>query len=188
MINSQKRDKVWKNEILNLAQKIIFHKSQENYFKKGKPNTFDLIPEHKSLFYQKNKKGLPIGNYSSQFFANLYLNELDQFIKRNLKQRFYIRYVDDFVIFGKDKLALEELVGKINKFLKISLNLELNYAKIKLEKADKGLDFSGYFIKSRYLLIRKRVLNNFCEKVSAEKNEKQKIKSINAYWGCFNLV
>jgi hypothetical protein len=188
MINSQKRDQIWKNEILNLAQKIIFHKPQENYFKKGKANTFDLIPKHKSLFHQKSKKGLPIGNYSSQFFANLYLNELDQFIKKHLKQRFYLRYVDDFIILGKDKLFLQNLIEKVNEFLKNNLSLELNYAKIKLEKVNRGLDFLGYFIKPCCPLIRKKVLNNFYDKVCFEENKKQAMKSINAYWGHFRFV
>jgi RNA-directed DNA polymerase len=82
----------------------IYRAYTDNYIIKGSPSLFDLIPPRKSLFDSPEGKGLPIGNYSSQFFANLYLNELDQFIKRELKCRNYVRYVDDFILLNKNKI------------------------------------------------------------------------------------
>ena len=68
-------------EILWLAKVIIFHNPTRNYYRKCQPSLFDLIPDHKSLFKVSPDQGLPIGNLTSQFFANVYLNELDQFVK-----------------------------------------------------------------------------------------------------------
>lgn len=106
LISNKKKSIRWKQDILWLANLIIYHKPTENYVIKGEKSLFSLIPNHKSLFYAENKKGLPIGNHSSQFLANLYLNELDQFIKRELKTRGYIRYVDDFILLSQSKEQL----------------------------------------------------------------------------------
>ena len=65
---------------------------------KGNPRLVDRLPAHKTLFRASPGKGLPIGNLNSQFFANVYLNALDQFVKHELKCRWYLRYCDDFVL------------------------------------------------------------------------------------------
>jgi len=101
-------------------------------------------------------KGMPLGNLTSQFFANIYLNELDQFVKHTLKARHYIRYVDDFVIFHKNRAVLQECQEKINLFLKRNLLLELHPQKSKIKPLAKGLDFVGYRIFYHYTLLRKR--------------------------------
>ena len=76
--------------------------------RKGRAATFALVPPRKSLLRAPPGKGLPIGNHTSQFFANVYLNELDQYAKRALKCRAYIRYVDDVLLFADDKRWLHE--------------------------------------------------------------------------------
>ena len=79
-----------------------------------------------------NRKGMPLGNLTSQFFANVYLNELDQFVKHKLKTKYYIRYVDDFVILHSSKEQLENWKKEIEIFLNEKLKLELHPDKSKI--------------------------------------------------------
>jgi hypothetical protein len=87
--------------------------------------------------------GMPIGNLTSQMFANLYLNELDQYAKHALKARHYIRYMDDVVILHQDKKHLWWLKDEIGAFLEDHLHLVLNN-KTTVRSADQGVDFCGY--------------------------------------------
>lgn len=194
LISKQNKFYRWKKDILWLAKIIIFHKPAENYITKGNLSLFRLIPPRKSLFYSGPAKGLPIDNYSSQFFANLYLNELDQFIKRKVKCRFYIRYVDDLVLLDKSREKLKHLRDKINLFLKENLDLELNLNKTKLQSIDKGIDFLGYFVKPHYTLVRQKVvkrLKNKLYQLNKIPDSKLKIPNskvlamINSYYGHF---
>jgi len=105
--------------------------------------------------FEKNK-GMPLGNLTSQFFANVYLNELDKFVKHELKVKHYIRYVDDFVILYESKEQLQIWKDKIEKFLKEKLHLELHPNKSKIVSLSKGVDFVGFRIFYHYKLIRKR--------------------------------
>jgi len=165
MILKQNKSYQWKEDILWLAKIIIFHKPTKNYVIKGNPALFKLIPARKSLFESPEDKGLPIGNYSSQFFANLYLNELDQFIKRGLKCRYYVRYVDDLILLNESREKLKYLRDKINLFLKENLDLELNLNKTKLQSINKGISFLGYFIKPDYTLVRQKVVKRLKDKL-----------------------
>jgi retron-type reverse transcriptase len=99
-------------------------------------------------------KGMPIGNLTSQFFANLYLNELDHFVKHELKARFYIRYVDDFVLLDESSEKLERYKFKIAEFLK-TLELELHPEKSKIYPLHKGTRFLGFRIFHHHKLLRK---------------------------------
>lgn len=90
------------------------------------------------------EKGLPLGNLTSQIFANVYMNELDQYVKRVLKARHYIRYADDFVVLSRDKSWLEELVPRIGGFLSERLMLELHPDKISIKTLASGIDFLGW--------------------------------------------
>ncbi|OGZ79527.1 MAG: hypothetical protein A2358_03640 [Candidatus Staskawiczbacteria bacterium RIFOXYB1_FULL_37_44] len=166
MILKQKKTNHWKNDMLWLAKNIIFHKPTENYIIKSPPSLFDLIPKRKSLFGAKENKGLPIGNYSSQFFANLYLNELDQFVKRNLECEYYVRYVDDFIVLNKNRSAFINFENKINNFLQKELDLELNFKKTKFCPISKGIEFLGYFIKPGYVLVKQSVVKRFKNKLN----------------------
>lgn len=93
-------------EILWLAKTVIYHDCTQYPTKKGQLSLFSQVPPQKSLFNIPKGQGLPIGNLTSQFFANLYLNELDQFVKHKLKCRYYIRYVDDFIILEESRKRL----------------------------------------------------------------------------------
>ena len=106
--------------ILWLLEKVIFNNPSKNPVFKGQMSLFDQIHPEKSLFGTQNKKGLAIGNYTSQFFANVYLNELDQFAKHELKCQYYIRYVDDMVLLSTDKSKLETWEKRFKYFYKKS--------------------------------------------------------------------
>ena len=104
---------------------------------------------------------MPLGNLTSQFFANVYLNELDQFVKHELKVKYYIRYVDDFVILHYDKNILIGYKKRINKFLLEKLKLELHPDKSNILILDKGIGFLGFRIFFYHKLIKKKNLNYF---------------------------
>ena len=96
--------------------------------------------------YKGGMRGLPLGNVTSQLFANIYLNELDQFIKHKLKIKLYLRYCDDFVILAEDEKCFSDLVFRISKFLKNRLKLNLHPDKIIIRKYRQGVDFLGYVV------------------------------------------
>ncbi len=105
--------------------------------------------------------GMPLGNLTSQFFANVYLNDLDYFVKHNLGARFYIRYVDDFVILHKSKKQLELWKEEIEIFLKNKLKIELHPDKSKIIPLSKGIDFLGFKIFYYFKTARKRNVKSF---------------------------
>ena len=108
---------------------------------------------------------MPLGNLTSQFFANVYLNELDYFVKHQLKSKYYIRYVDDFVILHHSKSQLEEWKSEIDKFLREKLRLELHPDKSKIIPLSKGIDFVGFRNFYHFRLLRKRNIKNMEMKV-----------------------
>ena len=115
-----------------------------------------LIKQILSNFNSEVKgKGMPLGNLTSQFFANVYLNELDYFVKHKLKIKYYIRYVDDFVIFNSNKEILEKNKEKINLFLKNELKLELHPDKSKIIYLGRGVSFVGFRIFYYYKLLKR---------------------------------
>jgi len=111
-------------------------------------------------------KGMPLGNMTSQFFANLYLDDLDQFIKRKLRIKFYIRYVDDFVILHKSKEQLEIWKKEIEIFLNEKMNLELHPDKSKISSLSQGIDFLGFKIFYYFKILKKRNLKKILSKIS----------------------
>ena len=156
-INRDKKIWYWR-----LAKKIIMQNVIEPMpYLSGDKTLLKQIPKHKSLFNISNNKGLPIGSLSSQFFSNLYLNELDQFVKHKLKIRNYVRYVDDFVILGNTAQELNKYKDEIDKFLFDKLRLKLHPKKVVLNKIDKGINFLGYIIFKDYTLVRNRVVKSF---------------------------
>lgn len=101
---------------------------------------------------------MPIGNLTSQFFANVYLNQLDQFIKHKLKAKYYLRYVDDFIILGVSIEELKLYRKKIDEFLADNLLIRLHPIKQKIMPVKNGIDFVGYVIRAEYVLMRRRVV------------------------------
>ncbi len=194
-------------KILWLSNKIIYHNYTKNYIFQGDKSNLELLPPHKTLFKIPKSKGLPIGNLTSQFFANIYMNEFDNWIKRKLKVKYYIRYVDDFVLFAKSLdttasassyidgakksttcprksldttasassvIKLQEYKREIEIYLS-TLGLELRRDS-KLQRFNQGLDFLGYVIRPNYILVRKRVVNNYKVKKARYLNEYERQK------------
>lgn len=100
-------------------------------------------------------KGMPLGNWTSQFFANVYLNELDQFVKHTLKAKYYVRYVDDFVILHHSKKTVQQYGLKIKEFLE-TLHLELHPNKCKITSLSRGMSVLGFRFFYHYTLVRER--------------------------------
>jgi len=146
-------------KVLWLARQVIFHDCTKNFVLKGKRGLLKKIPPHKTLFGTENKRGLPIGNLASQFFSNVYLNELDQFVKHRLKSRYYIRYSDDFVLLHEEKERLLEWKEEIKEFLQSRLRLLLNERRQSFGPLNNGVDYLGYIVRPHYLLVRRRVVN-----------------------------
>ncbi|MEK7565090.1 MAG: reverse transcriptase domain-containing protein [Patescibacteria group bacterium] len=113
-------------------------------------------------------KGLPLGNVTSQLFANIYLNELDQFVKHSLKEKYYIRYCDDFVILGENPNILQGLSKNIDEFLEKSLKLSLHPNKIIMRKYIQGLDFLGYVVLPSHRVLRTRTKHRMLKKVNTK--------------------
>ncbi len=113
-------------------------------------------------------KGTPIGNLTSQLFANVYLDELDQYIKHVLKVKYYIRYCDDFVILSRDQDYLERTKEQVRDFLAKNLKLALHKDKVEIRKLGQGVDFLGYITVPHFRVLRaktkKRVLKRVTEK------------------------
>ena len=125
-------DNINKKILLNILQRKIKDKKLMNLIQK-------------ILYTQKREKGLEIGNYTSQMFANIYLNEIDQYIKHKLHIKYYCRYLDDSIVIVKTKREAKEALEKIKKFLKENLELELN-KKTQIFKNEQGINFCGYKI------------------------------------------
>lgn len=139
----------------------------------------------------KNKKGIPIGNLTSQFFSNIYLNEFDQFVKHKLKVKYYIRYADDFAFISQDKEYLRGLIPQISTFLEKELDLKLHPKKITLSKFLSGIDFLGYIVFPNYILPRtktkRRLIRKIKEKIKQFKErsitEESLNQTIQSYYG-----
>jgi len=111
-------------------------------------------------------KGMPLGNWTSQFFANVYLNELDQYVKHRLKSKYYIRYVDDFVILRESKSELEAQKCVLELFLR-SIGLDLHPDKCKILHLERGVDFLGYRIFPNHKLLRRRSVRKLYAQLNA---------------------
>jgi hypothetical protein len=162
--------KIKNKNILHLLKTVLFHNPINDYVQKGPNYKQQKVPFHKSLFNVENGKGLPIGNLTSQLFANIYLNELDQYLKHILKIKYYVRYVDDFVILADNKKELLFYKSKITFFLNDALSLRFKESNL-LAPITNGINFVGYIIKPKYLLSRNRNIKNIYKKLNLFKKE-----------------
>ncbi len=117
-----------------------------------------ILANHKT---SEAGRGMPLGNLTSQFFANVYLNELDQYVKHSLKARYYIRYVDDFVILHRSRETLEEYREDMDRFLRETLDLQLHPDKSRIFPLYKGTTFLGTRIYARHRLLARRNMRKF---------------------------
>lgn len=100
------------------------------------------------------RKGVPIGNLTSQLFANIYLNEFDQFVKHTLRLKHYARYTDDFVVVSPDKEFLARLIPMFSEFLNDRLKLTLHPHKVHIRSVHNGIDFLGYVVLPHHTVLR----------------------------------
>lgn len=139
--------------------------------KKTHPNCKDVQVEIQKLtnsraFDLKEPAGLPIGSYTSQWFGNLYMNELDMFVKHKLHCKAYVRYCDDFLIFSDDKKVLHEVTKEIEVFLKEHLHLLLSRCRV--FPTSQGIDFVGYrYFHNGKVLLRKRTAKRIRRRLKA---------------------
>lgn len=129
---------------------------------------FEIIQVVVSSFKEENHIGMPLGNITSQIFANIYLDKLDQFVKKELGARYYIRYNDDFVIMNNSKLVLEKYLPKIREFLDKKLKLEVPAEKTSIRKIEWGVDFLGYIILPNAILLRPKTKQKIFERLTEE--------------------
>ena len=169
---------------LNLAGLILFHDPRENYEMHGSTEMLKLVPPHKRLTNHPASKGLPIGNLSSQLFANIYMNALDQYTKHQIGVKHYIRYVDDFVLLHESPQWLNDAKEKIETFLSSKLSIILNPTKTVLQPIDRGIDFVGQVIKPWRCTTRKRTRNDALNRIRTI-DESRLFKTANSYFGLF---
>ncbi|HJT63124.1 MAG TPA: RNA-directed DNA polymerase [Burkholderiales bacterium] len=165
-----------------LAHLVLFHDPRADVELRSPTARFALIPPHKSLFSQPAHLGLPIGNLSSQFFANVYLDALDQHVKHGLRARHYIRYVDDFLLLHESPQQLNAWHAEIAAFLPARLNVQLNPAKTILQPVSRGIDFVGQVVKPWRRTLRRRTFNEALARVAAADPADVRT-SANSYFG-----
>ena len=161
------KKKIKNNEAVvlrDLCHHLLKNNATDNVFYRGSDKQFKKVPAHKRLANAPNNVGLPIGNLTSQFFANVYMNELDQFIKHQLKCRYYLRYVDDFILLSKTADELVVWQKQIITFLQSRLHLRLK-EESQVKPVAVGADFLGYITKPYYRLVRRRVVHSFYERL-----------------------
>ncbi len=182
VLHKQLAKKIHEPWWLSLADLILFHDPRQNYELRGEATKLNLVPAHKRLAQQPSHLGLPIGNLSSQFFANVYLNDLDQFIKHKIGAKHYVRYVDDFVLLHESPQWLNAALIEINAFLQVKLNARLNPKKTILQPVDRGVDFVGQVIKPWNRYTRKRTVNEAVSRINTTKKDKL-FEVANSYFG-----
>ena len=153
--------------ILYLIREIVFNDPTKDCIIRGSRKDWEGLPMSKSLFHSAPQCGLPIGNLTSQLFSNIYLDELDQFVKRELGVRHYGRYVDDFFLVHSNKYFLLKAEEQIKVFLQDSLGLTLHPKKVYLQDATKGVVYLGAVVKPyrRYVVnkTRRRIFQSLSE-------------------------
>ena len=173
--------------LLWLSKKIIMHCPQYNCVRKSPITMWEKLPKNKSLFTCGDEFGLPIGNLTSQCFANFYLNIFD-IINRD-KFIYYGRYVDDYFILSRNKNEIKRWVDFMRKFLKDNLKIKLHPHKIYLQRYENGVKFIGYVIKGNKIYISNSTVSNMYSLIYRNNKEigrdgaEHFVQSLNSYWG-----
>lgn len=131
-------------------------------------DTLWLINKIIDSFVVQSERGLPLGNVTSQLFANIYLNEFDQFVKRKLKIKYYLRYTDDFIIISADKCYLDNLIVEFAVFLYHRLSLSLHQRKTTIRKFSQGFDCLGYVALPYYWVLRTKTKRRIFKKINKQ--------------------
>lgn len=162
-----------------LLRKVILHDPTSNaVIKEG--SDFSKIPPHKSLWKARKGYGLPIGNLTSQFLSNVYLNAFDHYVKHQLKVKHYIRYVDDALFISRNKDKLSDWLGLCDAWLKANRELMFHPDKSLIAPIAQGIDFVGQIIKPWRTYPRRRVVHSAREAVLAGNDN-----ALQSYLGIF---
>ncbi len=151
----------------------------------GLESDWDGLPHDKSLFHSPVGCGLPIGNLTSQLFSNVYLNVLDQFMKRDLGCKHYGRYVDDFYVVSADREWLFSLVPKVKKFLSEQLGLDFHDGKMKVTSVWHGVEFLGAWLKPHRIYVSRNCVGRIGRKLDVLEtgNPEKWYAALNSYCG-----
>ena len=172
-----------------LCEVIILSDPTENCIKLFTDEQIKKIPKRKLLFYSPKGYGLAIGNITSQLFSNIFLNLLDQYVKRILKAKHYGRYVDDVYIISKDKEFLKKCIVDIAKFLKENLDLELQMNKVQIKEIKYGVEFLGAYIKPYRIYVSNKTLRRIKKVMNETHNDidaNKKLLKFKSYQGLFS--
>lgn len=152
-----------KKYFYNIDKNILFD-IMKSYIRDKK-----LLDLTYKLIFDGNELGIPIGNYTSQYFSNIYLDKLDHYIKENLQIKYYVRYMDDFILLVKDKTTAKDFKNKIETFLNDNLKLSLN-SKSRYYPNSMGVNFCGFRIYETHRLLRVRTKKNIKKKIKVWNN------------------
>lgn len=170
----------WLNRIIVMANPA------ENCIFKSPRDRWNSLPPSKSLFKAPDGCGLPIGNLTSQLLSNVYLNVLDQYVKRELKCRHYGRYVDDLYIIDNDRKHLHHIAGNIRTFLTERLALTLNEGKTRIARTKHGCQFLGYFVRENRIYIGNRTHCRIKQRIAESRLHGLPDDTVNSYLGLFS--
>ena len=174
------RDKVW---VLCLVNQFIFHDYISWCEDQTSHREQSLLPLHKSLFSAPIGQGMPLGNLTSQLFANIYLHQLDLFVKHDLKIRYYGRYVDDFYLLHSSKDFIISCLSQIRDFLYQRLRLTLPPHKIYLQSIHKGVKFLGVMIYPYHRIVATRTIGKIFATISNSDDKDILRRSMMSYRG-----
>lgn len=150
-----------------LTDVVLLHDPREDFELRGDPALAALVPPHKRLHNAPALTGLPIGNLSSQFFANVLLDGLDQRAKHHHKARYYGRYVDDFYVLDPSPQRLNAVLADLTAWLPEALHCRLNPTKTILQPVDRGVDFVGQVVKPWRRTTRRRTVATALQRLQA---------------------
>lgn len=181
------KERVDENCLLaELIKTVLFQDITANPIKVRK-ELLEQVPEYKTLFKTDyTKKGLPIGNLTSQFFSNIYLDGLDQFCKHALKLRYYYRYADDILILVKDSKMANGIVSKINDWLVKNRRLSINPKKTIVNRIRHGIQFVGSRLFYHYKIPSRSTFDKMqyvCKRFKKNVFDKDLYASLNSYLG-----
>jgi RNA-directed DNA polymerase len=168
---------------LRLARTVLFHDPRQEVIVQSPPALLRQVPPQKSLFNAPADTGLPIGNLSSQFFGNVLLDSLDQFVKHRLRARHYVRYVDDFLLLHESPAWLNQAREQIESHLQAALpGTRLNPKKTILQPVARGIDFVGHVVKPWHTQARRRLVRHAVQRVRTAPAD-ELLPVMNSYFG-----
>ena len=183
ILDAQLAQKITDPWWMALTRTILHNDPTKNVFIKSDAAMLTKVPHHKSLLNAPKGFGLPIGNLSSQFFANVYLDKLDQYAKHKMKLRYYARYVDDIVAVGADGSVLHDKYEKMAEFVNAELGLKFHPHKKEINRVEHGVNFVGYIIKPHCMYIRRSTIDSMYHKTRVSAGFEALRATANSYLG-----